>query len=121
LSVYHYPLGGKFLTGAKAGVACFFTVSAKMNGMEKARLEQVAAFIREHRSNESNFEKIYGKLEEETREDNGAYTSQLQETKEKSADEYRKAKENGGTAWPEFEKFVSEFETTVVSALKEAS
>ena len=80
--------------------------------MGKVQLEEVTAFIREHRSNESNFEKLYAKLEEQTREDNKTYTSQLLEIKEKSAEEYRKAKETGGTAWPEFEK-------TVIDALKE--
>jgi hypothetical protein len=96
-----------------------FYDASKINGMGKVQLEEVTAFIREHRSNESNFEKLYAKLEEQTREDNKTYTSQLLEIKEKSAEEYRKAKETGGTAWPEFEKFVSEFEKTVIDALKE--
>jgi hypothetical protein len=89
--------------------------------MDKTQLEEVAAFIREHRSNESNFEKLYAKLEEETGKDDTNYTNQLQEIKEKGAEEYRKAKQTSGTAWPEFEKFVSEFEKTVVEALREAA
>ena len=89
--------------------------------MQKEQLEEVSAFIREHRSNESNFEKLYAKLEEETKKEDATYASQLKEISDKAAAEYRKAKENGGTAWPEFEKFVSEFERTVVDALKESA
>jgi hypothetical protein len=89
--------------------------------MEKKPLEDVAAFLREHRSNESNFEKLYEKLREETaREGNSAkYANELNEAKEK-ADVYRKAKETTGSAWPEFEGFVSDFEMAVTEALKTA-
>jgi len=87
--------------------------------MQKTHLEEVADFIKQHRNNEGNFELIYAKLEEEAGAvDNSDYTSSLQEIKEKAAPEYKKAKEKGGTAWPEFEKFVSEFEKTVTAALK---
>ena len=88
--------------------------------MDKAHLEEIATFIREHRSNESNFEKLYAKLEEETNNEGAgeAYRTTLAEVKEKSAAEYRKAKETGGTAWPEFEKFVTEFERAAIEASK---
>lgn len=89
--------------------------------MAKEQLEEVVAFIREHRSNENNFEKLHAKLQEETKKEDATYTTQLKEVGEKSAAEYRKAKETGGTAWPEFEKFVSEFEKTVIDALKESA
>jgi hemerythrin-like domain-containing protein len=84
------------------------------------RLKQVAEFIREHRSNESNFETLCQKLSEEITNSaaDETYKRNLQDVKEKAAEEYNKAKENGGTAWPEFEKFVSDFEKAVVEELK---
>jgi hypothetical protein len=88
--------------------------------MEKSHLEEVAAFIREHRSNESNYEKLKQKLEEEVEAGDEDYTTQLTEIKEKHAEEYIKAKDNGGTAWPEFEKFISAFEKTVIEAMQKA-
>ena len=91
--------------------------------MDKKHLESLAEFIKENRSNESNFEKIYRKLEEERANGNGhpAYATALEEIKQKSAIEYHKAKETGSTAWPEFEKFVSDFEKTISMALKETT
>ena len=88
--------------------------------MEKSHLEEVAAFIREHRSNESNFEKLLQKLEEEAGADDEHYAAQLKEISEKNVEEYHKARETGGTAWPEFEKFVSAFEKTVLEATQNA-
>lgn len=88
--------------------------------MDKSHLEEVATFIREHRSNESNFEKLQQKLEEEITGGEGDYTTQLKEIKEKNVEEYTKAKENGGTAWPEFEKFTTAFEKTVIDAAQNA-
>ena len=89
--------------------------------MTKEQLEDLAAFIREHRSSESNFEKIYAKLEEVTNDGDTEFKAAVSEIKEKSVPTYGKAKESGGTAWPEFEKFVSEFEKTITEALKKAS
>jgi len=89
--------------------------------MDRNRLEEVAAFLREHRSNESNFETLYRKLQQEMKgkstETN--YAAALHEANEK-AEVYRKAKETGGTAWPEFESFVSNFEKAVTEAAKAA-
>ena len=81
-------------------------------------LEATAAFIREHRANEGNFEKLYHKLEAEIQERNGAekYVTSLREIKEKTVPEYQKAKQTAGTAWPEFEKFVAEFERAITDA-----
>jgi len=86
--------------------------------MDKTQLEDLAAFIREHRSSEGNFEKIYAKLEEVTNDDDAEFAATLSDIKEKTVPPYQKAKEAGGTAWPEFEKFVSEFEKTVTEAIK---
>jgi hypothetical protein len=92
-----------------------------MTEMNKTHLEDVAAFLREHRSSESNFDKLYAKLEEESAKGtaDADYQQALSEIKEKSIPTYQKAKEAGGTAWPEFEKFVSEFERTVTEALRD--
>lgn len=88
---------------------------------DKKHLEEVAAFIRECRSNEASFEKLYARLSEESENTDGSssYTNALKEVKEKAAVEYKKAKEQGGSAWPEFEKFVTGFEITVTGALRE--
>ena len=86
--------------------------------MDKAQLEELAAFIREHRSSESNFELLVNKLNEASNGDNHL-AAPLSEIKEKLIPPYEKAKEAGGTAWPEYEKFVSEFEKTITEALRE--
>lgn len=78
--------------------------------MTKNQVNELVAFIREHRSNEANFEKLYARLLKEIK--NGI--PGLEDIKEKSAEEYRSAKQTGGNTWPEFEKFVSEFETIVL-------
>ncbi|RYF81525.1 MAG: hypothetical protein EON98_12255 [Chitinophagaceae bacterium] len=85
--------------------------------MQKEKLEDLAAFIRENRSSEGNFEKLLAKMEDaatdnETKE---VLKITLEDIRTK-ADEYRKAKETGSMAWPEFEKFVSEFEKAVMEA-----
>ncbi|MEI6949003.1 hypothetical protein V9K67_17590 [Paraflavisolibacter sp. H34] len=90
----------------------------------KAHLEEVLEFIREHRSNESNFEKIYAKLEQECRtppddEVTQAYVNNLSDIREKHTEEYQKSREVKGNAWPEFENFVAEFEKAITGAMKE--
>lgn len=83
--------------------------------------EEIMQTIREHRSSESNFDKLCQELEKAivAAETNTSLVSDLQEVKEKYAAEYQKAKETGGSAWPEFEKFVTQFERTLTSANKE--
>ncbi|MDB5205166.1 MAG: hypothetical protein JWR72_241 [Flavisolibacter sp.] len=86
---------------------------------DKKHFEEVAAFIKEHRSNEAAFEKLYTRLVEETeaQASDAAYKTDLLQVKQKAAEEYNKAKETGGTAWPEFEKFVTGFEKAVIQAM----
>lgn len=87
--------------------------------MQKTRLEEIAAFIREHRSKEENFEKLLARLDEAEHEvTNGTFKSAVDPIRTK-AEEYEKAKETGGTAWPEFEKFVTGFEKSITEALRE--
>lgn len=89
--------------------------------MNAAHLQKTIAFIREYRSNEGNFDRLYKKLEEEADSSTDEnYRNSLQEIKEKWAEEYRSQKESVNGAWPEFEKFVSEFEKTVLNASKTA-
>ena len=78
----------------------------------KEHIEEVLQFIRQHRSNESNFAKIYAKLEAELSQKDGdaEYLASLRELKEKQAVTYKQAKKEGTSAWPEFENFVSGFE-----------
>ncbi len=48
----------------------------------------------------------------------GSYIQNLKEIKEKQAEEFRQTKQNGGSAWPEFEKFVTEFERTLTDEIR---
>lgn len=79
--------------------------------------------IREHRSSESNFATLHQTLESATKaaeeSNNTALVAELKEVKGKYAAEYQKAKETSGSAWPEFEKFVTQFERALTSAKKE--
>ena len=83
---------------------------------DKNHFHDLAAFIKEHRSNEANFGLLYKKLEEEIRLAGENELPQLQELRDKTAAEYTKAKETAGTAWPEYEKFVSDFEKLALGA-----
>lgn len=86
--------------------------------MQKTELEEIAAFIREHRSKEENFEILLAKLSEtESALANGTAEFDGASIRAK-AEEYQKAKELGSTAWPEFEKFVTEFERSITGAMK---
>lgn len=87
------------------------------------QLEQLMAFIREHRSNEQNFQLLHSRMEEElalkdsdSRSEN--YLSSLSDLREKQANDYQQQKKIGGTAWSEYEKFVSEFERIIIAEQK---
>ncbi len=85
--------------------------------------EKSMQVVRENRSSESNFDRLLQELDEAIalaqNENNPALAENLQEVKEKQVAAYQKAKESGGTAWPEFEKFVTQFERLLTSAAKE--
>ncbi|HET7896020.1 MAG TPA: hypothetical protein VFL47_00070 [Flavisolibacter sp.] len=85
-----------------------------------AGVDSVLQFIREHRSSEGNFDVLQQQLEkaiESARQQNETGLAEaLQEVKEKYATAYQKAKETGGSAWPEFEKFVTQFELALTGA-----
>jgi hypothetical protein len=91
---------------------------------KRMQLEEFLQFIKERRSDESHFEEIYHKLEEVLQsagDDQQAGTNffdNLEDVKEKQAEEYRKAKEVGGTAWPEYEKFITQLERNITEALR---
>lgn len=76
--------------------------------------------IRENRSSESNYTLLQQELEKTIAAARQAgspvVTKELEDVKEKYAAEYEKAKEAGGTAWPEFEKFVTQFERALSQA-----
>jgi hypothetical protein len=85
----------------------------------KMQLEELLAFIKENRSNEANFEKIYDRLKAELSKDadQNNFNSNMAEIAEKQAETYRSSKETNGNAWPEFEKFVSAIEKTITGAI----
>lgn len=82
--------------------------------------EDLLQKIREHRSSEGNFETLYGVLQEAKKfaeqNNNTELADELNEADEKYAAEYKRAKEVGGSAWPEFEKFVSQLERSLTEA-----
>lgn len=89
--------------------------------MDKTHADELAEFIREHRSSEGNFDKLYAKLNEEANSNNndGEYSTSLSEIQDNLLPAYQAAKETGGTAWPEFEKFVTAFEKAVTAVKRE--
>ena len=97
----------------------FLRSAAKHFFMQKAKLEEIAAYIREHRSREEDFEKLVAKLEEAKDGETGEILQPGMDAILTKAEAYKKAREIGGTAWPEFEKFVSEFERSIMEALRE--
>lgn len=78
--------------------------------------------IREYRSSESNFETLCALLTEakdRAKQNNEALAKELAEVDETYVSTYQKAKETGGSAWPEFEKFVTAFERALTGVGKE--
>lgn len=79
--------------------------------------------VREHRSSESNFTTLHQTLlsaqKAATESNNTTLADELNEVEEKYVATYTKARETGGTAWPEFEKFVTEFERALTGARKD--
>lgn len=75
---------------------------------------ELQEFIRLHRNNESNFHVLLKKLEQKINEGNKSNITQLQEIKNKQAEEYTTAKQKSGNAWPEFENFVTAFERALL-------
>lgn len=88
---------------------------------EKQHLEELAQFIRAHRSSEGHFQALYDRLAAELKAIHSAeendYTTALAEAAEKHAAAYRQSKDTGSTTWPEFENFVTHFEKAVMQAL----
>ena len=86
--------------------------------------EEIMQNIREHRSSESNYAAIQQELDKaitaSQQASHSTLSNDLQEVKEKYASEYEKAKETGGSAWPEFEKFVTQFERALTNASKQS-
>jgi peptide-methionine (R)-S-oxide reductase len=83
-------------------------------------IEQIMQTIRENRSSESNYALLQQELDKTIaaarQAGNPDVTKELEDVKEKYAAEYEKSKETGGTAWPEFEKFVTQFERALTQA-----
>lgn len=83
-------------------------------------IDSILQTIRENRSSESNFATLQqvldSTLESAQQSADGRLVADLQEIKEKYISEYLKATASGGTAWPEFEKFVTQFERVLTAA-----
>ncbi len=72
--------------------------------------DALLAFFREHRSNEANYGAICQEMERAVKED-PALKSDWEDIRDKQGKTYEQAKEaSGGSAWPEFEQFVSAIE-----------
>ncbi len=88
-----------------------------------ATTQEILATVREARSSESHFDRIEQALETALamaqKEGDSALANELQDVQEKYAAEYRKAKETRDSAWPEFEKFVTQFERAMTGADKQ--
>lgn len=84
--------------------------------------EEIMQNIRAHRSSESNYAALQEELDRaiaaSKQASSESLAGELQEVKEKYAAEYEKAKETGGSAWPEFEKFVTQFERALTNAAR---
>lgn len=83
--------------------------------MDTPDAQQLLALLREHRGNEANFQQIN---EAVTAGISGGLTP-LQEVQDKYAETYTKAREQGGSAWPEFERYVSELERCLIDSTKQ--
>ena len=88
-------------------------------GLSNGQIQELLGFIREHRSNEANFEKIKEKTEFilHAGEGESSLQTDLSEVQEKNAAAYTKALEQGGSAWPEFESYISALERTLTAAM----
>ena len=84
-------------------------------------LQHITDAIRESRSNESNFDVLCKYLREAIaaaeKQNNTWMHNNLKEVQDKYAGEYLKARETRDSAWPEFEKFVAQFERSINSGV----
>lgn len=82
--------------------------------------EEIMQTVKENRSSEEHFNRLLQALEKATaqaqQQNNTTLAGDLQKVKDTYATAYEKTKETGGTAWPEFERFVTEFERALVNA-----
>ena len=76
--------------------------------------------VKENRGSEQHFNRLVQALNKATglahEQNNAALAEDLQKVKDTYAAGYEKTKETGGTAWPEFERFVTEFERALLNA-----
>ena len=81
-------------------------------------LQHITDAIRENRSNEGKFDLLCQYLQEAIamaeKQNNQLLHNNLLEVQDKYAIEYMKAREERDSAWPEFEKFISQFERSIM-------
>jgi len=88
--------------------------------MSESDLDRTLEFLKEHRGNEANYQKIRQKLDEEISradaEGPAGYGEALRDIAEGGVPAYESLREKGATAYPEFEKIVNAFEKAVMDA-----
>ncbi|MDB5196809.1 MAG: hypothetical protein JWP88_1180 [Flaviaesturariibacter sp.] len=72
-------------------------------------------FIRGHRGDEAHFYTLYDRLVKNISPDEAPLQA-MKEEGEKAAAVYINAKEKSGSAWPEFENFVSLYEKSLIKS-----
>lgn len=77
--------------------------------------QELLAFLREHRGNEVNFSVINKHFSELLQSEGGSHHEAIKEVQDKYATAYTTAREQGGSAWPEFERYVSELEKCLIN------
>jgi hypothetical protein len=88
--------------------------------IENMTPDEQKAFLREKRGSEAHFDDLLNSLHKaiaaaEAQQDSQT-ANQLKEVSEKQVPAYTTAKQNGGTAWPEFEQFVTAWERALMQA-----
>lgn len=117
----HTPTGVRYCIGHEAikrreDEFTHFSLDKMTNANTPEKWLQI---IRDNRSSESNFETLYQTLQatiKATAANNKILADELKEVDEKYAAAYQQAKTTGGSAWPEFENFVTQFERALTAA-----
>jgi hypothetical protein len=109
----HAKQAGAEVARTKDGIICLAAFFMKVI----TSLDDITDAIRESRSNESNFDVLCKYLQEALavaeKQNNLSMQNNLKEVQDKYASEYLKARETRDSAWPEFEKFVTQFERSI--------
>jgi hypothetical protein len=106
----HFHLCGSVLRLRYEFGVIFFTMPTEANNAAGETLQ----FIRERRTQEGNFEALQQRLEAEIAAAGEPLKSKLQSVQEKEGANFLALRQKGGSAWPEFEQFVTAFERALL-------